>query len=173
MAQVRANVIQGISEVGAVRASVDVPFGKTAPNGVTIAWSGSDHEVESGQSNWLEDLFRTADRIDITVRLIFADMLNMRDSLGLPDAAMTGDLNIGSPTPEVLAIAENTLGSREDALYVESPGPKGDRRYFFARTKLRAGLNIEVAKDGHVILEATWTVLRPSTGNAATITDAL
>lgn len=173
MAQVRANVIQGISEVGAVRASVDVPFGRTAPNGVTIAFSGTDHEVDSGQSNWLEDLFRTADRVDVTVRLIFADLLNLKDSLGLPDAALTGDLNIGSPTPEILAIAENTLGSREDTLYVESPGPKGDRRYVFTRTKKRAGLTIEVAKDGHVILEATWTVLRPSAGSAITITDAL
>jgi hypothetical protein len=173
MAATRANVIQGISEVGARRAAADVLFGKTAPNGVTIAFSGSDHEVESGQSNWLEDLFRTADRCDVTIRLIFADMLNMKEVLGLPDAALTGDLQGGTPSAEVLAMAENTLGSREDQIYVESPGPKGDRRYDFMRTKLRAGLTIEVAKDGHIILEATWTVLRPSSGNAITITDAV
>ncbi|HYG70189.1 MAG TPA: hypothetical protein VD838_21110 [Anaeromyxobacteraceae bacterium] len=173
MANERKTVIQGISEVGAIRATVDVPFGRTAPNGVTIAFSGTDHEVDSGQSNWLEDIFRTADRVDITVRLIYADLLNMKEVLGLPDSALTGDLTGATPSPEILAIAENALGQREDALYVESPGPAGDRRYDFARTKLRAGLSIDVQKDGHVILEATWAALRPSSGAAVTITDAI
>lgn len=171
MAQSRKTVIRGITEVGAKRGGSDVSFGRTAPNGFTMTFSGNDLEVESGQSTFLETLFRTADRIDWTFRLLYADLLNLKDMLGLPASALTGDLWGGTPTAEVLAIIEGTLGSVEDTLYAITPGPKSTRRYEAQRAALRAGLTIEHSKDNHVILEATWTILRPASGNIITITD--
>lgn len=176
MANERKTVIRGISEVGAVRAATDVSFGRTTPNGVTLAFSGSDLEVESGQSTMLEAIFNQSDRIAVTFRLIFADLVNFREALGLPDAALTGDLNPVDPAPaveEVLAITEANLRSREDALYAITPGPASTRRYDFHRCRVRAGLSIEMSRDGHVILEFTAEVLRPEAGNVITITDAV
>ena len=173
MAVQRKTIIRGISEVGAVRNNVDVSFGRTAPDGVSIEFSGNALEVESGQSTFLEDLIRISDRIQVRARLLYADAVNLKEVLGLPDSALTGDLNAGTPTPEVLTAVEGALGSREDKLYVIAPGPKSTRRYEFARTKLRPGVTIQHSRDNHVVLEAIWEVLRPSTGNAFTITDAV
>lgn len=175
MANQRKTVIRGVSEVGFVRDTADVSLGKTAPNGVTIAFSGNDSEVESGQSTLLEDTFRTQDRAEITVRLIYADLVQFKDLLGLPDSALAGDLGGATPTAEVLTVAAaGALGSREETLYVLTPGPKSTRRYEFARVKARAGLNVEVSRDNHIVLEQTFYMLAPSAGtDAFTITDAL
>jgi hypothetical protein len=164
-----------VSEVGFVRANADVSLGKTAPNGVTIAFSGNDAEVESGQSTFLEDTFRTQDRAEITLRLIYADLVQFKDLLGLPDSALTGDLAAAEPTEEVLSVAAaGALGSREETLYVLSPGPKSTRRYEFARVKARAGLNVEISRDNHIVLEQTFYLLAPAAGtDAITVTDAL
>lgn len=170
----RETVIQGINEVGAVRGGSDESFGRTAPNGATIAFSGTDLEVESGQSTFLETLIRTADRIDVTIRLLYADAQNLVEALGLPDSALTGDLQAATPTAETIAIIEDVLGAREETLYVIGPGPSSTRRWEFARTKRRAGVTIEKGKDNEVILEFTCAVLRPTDGsNVIDITDAV
>lgn len=172
MARQRQTVIEGISEVGAVRSGSDESFGKTVPDGVTISWSGTDREVESGQSTFLEEIFRQADRVEITVSLLYGDLLNMKEALGLPDSVLSGDLQ--SDTDEILAIAEGELGSREDHLYVISPGPSGTRRYDFYRTKVLANQgNFEVSRDQDLVLEFTSTVLKPSSGDIIQVKDAV
>lgn len=171
MANQRKTVVRGISEVGAVRNSADVSFGRTPPDGVSIEFSGSALEVESGQSTMLEDLIRTSDRVQIRVRLLYADMVNLKEVLGLPDSALTGDLS--GATPEVLTAVEGALGSREDQLYIIAPGPVSTRRYEFARTKLRPGVTINQSRDNHVVLEAVWEMLRPTSGDPFTFTDAV
>lgn len=174
MAQMRKTVLVGIHEVGAVRAAADVSFGKTAPDGVTIAWSGTDLEVESGQSSLLEEVFRTANRVEITFKLIYSDLLNLREALGLPDSALTGDLNAGVPTAEVLSLVEAEIGSREDTIYVIGPGPVSTRRFEFARCKVMPNVSVSLSRDNHVVLEFSYKVLRPKTGTAfGTVTDAI
>jgi hypothetical protein len=169
----RKTVIRGISEVGAVRSGADVTFGRTTPDGVSIVFSGNELEVESGQSTFLEQLFSTSDRIAVTVNLLFADLVNLREVLGLPESALTGDLNAGTPTAEVLAILEANMRTRTDVLYVLAPGPTSTRRYLFNRAKLRGGATITHGRDNHTVLTATWEVLRPASGNVVTITDAI
>lgn len=174
MAVARKTILKGINEVGFKRANADVSLGRTTVNGATIAITGTDQEVETGQSTMLEMIYRTADRINVTVRLMFVDLKNLADALGMADAALTGDLQAATPTAEVLAIAENALGAREETLYILTPGPKSTRRYEFARVKARAGLTIETNRDNTITLEATFGVLRPTAGgNAVTITDAI
>jgi hypothetical protein len=171
MALQRKTVLRGITEVGAKRTAVDVSFGKTTPDGAEITFESNELEVESGQSAFLEDIFNSSERINIRLRLLFADLVNVKEVLGLPDSALTGDLSLA--TPEVLNItAANLLGTREDALYLLSPGPGSMRRFDFHRTKVRASPTFTLSKDNNVILEGVWAVLRPSTGNVVTITDS-
>lgn len=174
MANQRKTVIHGISEVGAVRAAADVSFGKTIIDGVTIAFSGTDLDVESGQSSLLEESFPITDRIEITATLLYADLLNYIEALGMDASALVGDLNGGVPTDEVLTMIEGALRVREDQLYIICPGPSGSRRYDFMRTKVKAGVQFVHGRNKEVNIQATWQVLRPKAGpNVFTVTDAV
>jgi hypothetical protein len=173
----RKTVIRGVSQVGAVRADEDVSFGKTTPNGATVAFQPSQLEVESGQSTFLEDIFVTSNRVEVTFRLIFANLVNIQEVLGIASSALTGDLSTGGgPTEEKLVIADTAIVSRTDALFLISPGPLSTRRYDFARTKVKGNLTIEASRDQHLILEGTWAVLSASDDgsvNPVEITDSI
>lgn len=171
----KKNVLRGITEVGAKRANADVSFGKTTPNGATVAFQPNNLEVESGQSTFLEDVFVTSNRVEVTLRLIFANLVNVKEVLGLKDEHLTGDLSAATPTAEKLVIPEDGIGAREDALYLITPGPVSTRRFDFARCKVKGNLTLELSRDGHVVVEGTWAVLRPNSGTAkpVEITDAV
>lgn len=167
----RKNVIRGITEVGAVRAGNDVSFGKTAPDGATIAFQPNQLEVESGQSTFLEDLFVTSNRVEVTFRLIFANLVNIQEVLGLPASALTGSLESpdGGVTPataEVITIPADGIGAREDHLYMITPGPAGTRRYDLYRCKVKGNLTIDASRDRHFVVEGTWAVLRAEVDGA-------
>lgn len=165
MAQQRKTVLKGISAVGFVRAATDVSLGKTLPDGVDLVFSGSDLEVESGQSPVLEELLRISDKLDVTVRLIYADMLNMADALGI-DAALhlTGDLS--ASTAEVLTLVDGALGAIVDAMYIETPGPGSTRRLDIPKVRRRAGLTIKGSRNDLTVLEFTVTAIRDNSGNS-------
>ena len=172
----RKTVIRGVSQVGAVRASADVSFGKTTPNGATVAFQPNQLEVESGQSTFLEDIFVTSNRVEVTFRLIFGNLVNIQEVLGIETAALTGDLTAATPTQEKLVISDTAIGARTDALFLITPGPVSTRRYDFARTKVKGNLTIEASRDQHLILEGTWAVLSASDDgsvNPVEITDAI
>lgn len=173
MAAERKTVLKGISEVGAVRAAADVPWGKTAPNGVTFAFSGNDLEVESGQSPVLEECLRISDKLDITVRLIYADMLNLAEALGLDiSSRLTGDLQGAPATAEVLDLVDGALGEVVDALYIISPGPGSTRRFEIPKVRRRAGVSFELSRNDIITLEFTLTAIRDDGGSSlGTITD--
>lgn len=162
----RKHVIRGISEVGARRAGADVSFGKTTPDGASIAYQTSQVDVESGQSTFLEDIFTNSSRVDVTFRLLFANLVTMKDVLGLADAQLTGDLAGGVPTAEVLIIPNEGMGNRVDSLYIVTPGPLGTRRYDLHRCKPRGNLSIDMSRDRHIVVEGTWAVLRADTDAA-------
>lgn len=179
----RDTVLHGVVAVGAVVAGADVDWGSTEQNGATLAIDGQDVDVMSGQSRILEDSFASARTITATFRLQKSDLLNVRDSLGLPATALTGDLyGATTPTAEVLTIDEAQIGTQENALFIESLGPKGPRRVDIPRAKNRGGITLEFAANDYIKLESTWTVLRPKEGSGpggvgrakpVTITDQL
>jgi len=178
MANVRTPVLNGITEFGEVTGGTgytggtDVPWGATERNGVTIVIAGEDVDVQSGQNLVLEDSFASARTIELTARLQYSGLMNVRDALGMPAAALTGDLGIGTPTDEVLAFQGTNMGSEEKHIYALTPGPTSTRKYGAVRCKQRAGMTIELASNDYVRLESTWTVLDGGSYDEMQITDA-
>lgn len=173
MAQQRKSVLKGISEIGAVRAAVDVPWGKTTRNGVEINFGGTDRDVKSGQSTLTEESFRVDDEVTVTANLLYTDLLNVAEALGVITGAVTGDLSV--PTAEVLELAFNgAAGAREDKIYIVHPGPKSTRRYEFARMKVQPGVRIGVTAEQEQVLTVTMKLLNPKDAAVpVTITDAI
>ncbi len=169
MANVRTPVLSGISEFGDVTGETapydglgtDAPYGATERNGVTIQVTGEDVDVQSGQNLVLEDSFASARSIELTARLQHSGLLNIKDALGMPDAALTGDL---ATIDEVLAFNGTNIASEEKTIYVLSPGPNTTRRIQAQRCKQRAGLTLELASNDYLKLETTWTILDGGTG---------
>jgi hypothetical protein len=169
VAQVRTPVISGITEFGHDDGA-DQAWGATEQNGVTVAITGEDVDVQSGQALMLEDSFPSARTIEVTARLQHGGLLNVKDALGMADATLTGDL--GAVTDEVLAITGANIGTEELKLYAIQPGPVSTRDFRFFRCKQRAGITLELGSNNYSMLESVWQVLNPTSGNAAEITDS-
>lgn len=169
MAQARTPVLSGISEFGEVTGETapydglgsDASWGATERNGVTIQITGEDVDVQSGQNLVLEDSFASARSIELTARLQHTGLLNIKDSLGIPDADLSGDL---ATVDEVLSFNGTNIATEEKTIYVLSPGPNTTRRIQAERCKQRAGLTLELASNDYIKLETTWTVLDGGSG---------
>lgn len=181
MANQRTPVLSGISEFGEINSETaayagdgtDESWGATERNGVTLAMSGEDVDVMSGQNLMLQDSFPSSRAIELTARLQHAGLINIADALGIPDSDLAGDLNAATPTDEVLSIDGTNIGQEEKTLYILTPGPVSTRRYQVHRAKQRAGLNMEFAINDYVKIETTWSVLDAGAGNdEMQITDA-
>ncbi len=178
MANVRTPVLSGISEFGEITGGTgytggtDVPWGATERNGVTIAISGEDVDVQSGQNLVLEASFASARTIELTGRLQYSGLMNLRDALGMPSSALTGDIMLGTPTDEVLVIVGTNMGSESKHMYAMTPGPISTRRYQAINCKQRAGMTLELGSAAYVMLETTWTVLDGGAYSEMEITDA-
>jgi hypothetical protein len=174
VANLRTPVYSGITEFGDIESGpTDVPWGATEQNGVTVAITGEDVDVQSGQALMLEDSFPSTRTIEVTARLQHGGLLNLKDALGMPDSALTGDLQATpTATDEVLAIVGTNIGTEELNLYADQPGPVSTRRYDFKRCKQRAGMTLELGSNNYTMLESVWQVLNPTSGNAVEITDA-
>jgi hypothetical protein len=178
MANARTPVLSGITEFGEVTGGTgysggtDVPWGHTERNGVTINVAGEDVDVQSGQNLVLEDSFASARMIELVARLQYSGLLNVRDALGMPSSALTGDLGATTPTDEVLVLTGTNMGSEEKHIYALTPGPVSTRRYAAIRCKQRAGMTLELASNDYVRLETTWTVLDGGSYDEMQITDS-
>ncbi len=159
------NVLLGISEIGHVTdpygTPADVKWGATEQNGAEFRANGQTVDVRSGQSMVLEDVFMSALDIEVVVRLQYSDLLNVARALGLADNAVSGDLNAGSPTAEVLEALQTTWGKTERYVYIITPGPKSTRRFELKRCKIIPNLNLNLASNDYQKLEFTLRVIRP------------
>jgi len=174
MANQRTTALIGINEVGAIVGGTDVPWGDTEQDGATLTLDGTDFELRSAQSKMLRDRIAITRDAQVTVRLQNVDLANIRDVLGLPASALTGDLNGATPTDEVLSIDPEQISTEEFGLYIETPGPAGPRRIEIARCKPHGTLTLNFSATENQRLEATFQVLRPEGGAPAIkITDAV
>ena len=174
MANQRTTALIGINEVGAIVGGTDVPWGETEQAGATLTLDGTDFELRSAQSKMLRDRIAITRDAQVTVRLQNVDLANIRDVLGLPASALTGDLHGTTPTDEVLSIDPEQISTEEFGLYIETPGPAGPRRIEIARCKPHGTLTLNFSATENQRLEATFQVLRPEGGAPAIkITDAV
>lgn len=165
MAIKAANVLSGITEIGHVNTPygtpVDVKWGATEEDGAELRINGQTVDVRSGQSRVLEDQFLSAIDMELVMRLQYTDLLNVARALGLDDTAVTGDLNAGTPTAEVLEALQTAIGKTERYLYIITPGPKSTRRIELKRCKVSPNISMAFASNDYQKLEMTWAVLRP------------
>ncbi len=98
----------------------------------------------------------------MTLRVQAADLVNVRDGFGLPDTAMTGDLNdTTTPTEELLNIYFADIGSKEMHVYGIGNGPKGPRRYDFPRCVLATPPRMILASNQHQVIETVFDIIDP------------
>jgi hypothetical protein len=170
MAATANATVRGHQEVGHVSAAVDVPWGKTQEDAVTLQLNVTTVDLYSSQSKMPEDTGITQVGMQLTINSIDAALRNVGRVLGLPDSAFTGDLS--ADTNEVLAFADDTIGETERAIYSKGPGPLlSTRRIDASRCKLASAGPLSQSKTGWMLPTCTWNVLVPTTGNVLTITD--
>lgn len=175
MANARSTALIGINEVGAVVSASDVPWGETEQNGATLTLDGTDFDLRSAQSKMLRDRIAITRDATVTIRLQNVDLINVRDVLGLPTTALTGDLNdMSTPSDEVLSIDPEEISTEEIELYIETPGPAGPRRIDIPRCKAHGTITLNFSATENQQLEATFQVLRPKDNSVPIkITDAV
>lgn len=174
MANKRETALIGINAFGAIVSGSDVSWGETEQDGVTLTLDGTDFDLRSAQSKMLRDRIPITRDATLTVRLQNVDLVNLRDSLGLPEEALQGDLHGQSPTDEVLSIDPEEISTQEFTLFCETPGPAGPRRVEVARAKPHGTMTINFSATENQRLEATFQILRPNDGTVPIeITDAV
>lgn len=161
----------GINEVGEVVTATDTSWGRTQEDGVTLQLTANTIDLMSGQSFMKEDVRLTSAQLQLVAALIFSELTTLRRIWGLPDSALAGDLENATPTPEVLSILQNNLGTVEKQLYVLGPGPKSTRRIDATRCRATSFGELKMAKNAFTLPQATYEVLAPDSGAALTITD--
>lgn len=164
----------GISEVGHVAAAVDTPWGNTAQEGVVLQLAVDTVDLMSAQAKMREDVNLVSANIELAINLIVAELTALQRIWGLPDSAVTGDLENATPTAEELEISEGNLGTQERALYVLGPGPASTRRIDVPRARVSDLGGITFGSNTYQTPSATWSVLNPGAGVAPlTIIDAV
>lgn len=113
-------------------------WGYTSEEGARIVPTVNRIEQRSGQSAAVLDSFIESVGGQLQVRMLSGHLENLRRMMGLPSAALTGDLSAGTPTKEVLQVTGATLGTEEQQLYLQTMGPLGPRTYFFPRAKVNS-----------------------------------
>jgi len=166
---------RGHSEVGHVDPSgpTDVPWGKTAEDGIDLQVNATSVDLFSSQSTMEEDTGITRTSLSIVARLIDAALQVFQRATGTPDSEFTGDLEDATPTAEVLDFEEGKIGSVERALYSLGPGPASTRRIDAVRSKVADIQSVSQSKVNWWTPTVTWRVLNPAAGgHALRITDA-
>jgi len=162
----------GISEVGHVASGpVDVPWGETQKDGVTLQLSLSRVEAMSGQSTLKLASHVTEVGVQLGIRMVESALEALGYMMGLAAAKFTGDLTAGTPTAEVLTV-DGSLGSQELQLYAEGIGAASTRRVDAARAVLSNPGSLAMADNAYWQPSVEFGLLEPASGSFLTVTDA-
>lgn len=155
---------RGITEVGHMDGSTDVPWGKTGEDGVTFTFDTTRESLYSGQD--LAEVESAITRVEgsVTFRMLDSDPESLARLLGLPESAVTGEGAAAS-----LSVLASEIGTREFHLYAIQPGPDGPRRLEWPRARVADIGDLNLAKTSWTTPESTFAVLAPDTGPMFTI----
>lgn len=134
----------------------ETSWGLTSEEGARITESVSTVKQRSGQSAGVVDSFISEYDAQLQIMLLDGQLNTLRRLMGLPTAALTGDLGGTSPTPEVLVVRGSEIGSEERQIYVRCMGPLGPRTYYFPRAKLATPPEKVHGKTAHFEPSATF-----------------
>lgn len=173
---IRDQRVVGIDELGSFTGDAGGPFtdtswGRTTEEGAVLQFATQIAELFSGQSLVQEDINPTRATASITTPLIVGELEAFLHTWGLPTTAAAGNLDHMTPVAEVLTIGPNDLGSREDRIYVEGPGPGTTRTLRAYRTKVSDFGPMQFAKTAWHTASATWSVLPDNTGAGNPVVD--
>lgn len=113
-----------------------VPWGHVTDAGVVESGSVTRLEIGAATTAAIVHTFITSASRQIAFGLTSGTLTNIRRMLGLPTAALTGDLSAGTPTKEILQVAGADLGSVEYQLYYQTAGFLGPRFVFMPRARI-------------------------------------
>lgn len=159
---------RGITEVGHVNESTDVPWGRTGEDGITITNGATRESLYSGQDLAEVDSGITRVEASVQIRLIEASAENLARILGLPDSAVTG-----TGASAVLTVLADEIGTEEFHLYAIQPGPDGPRRFDFPRARVAQPGDLNISKTAWTLPESTFALLVPEDGKLWTMGPAV
>lgn len=149
---------RGITEFGHVKPGVtptDVPWGKTAEDGFSIANSITRESLFSGQDLAEVDSAITRVEMTVNVTLLSGDAVTLARSLGLPESAVEDD---------VLSVLADEIGTEEFHLYAIQPGPDGPVRFEFFRARVSDPGSLAVSKTAWMTPNPTFAIMVPASG---------
>ena len=164
----------GSQEVGYVTGgNTLVPVSKTTKDGVDIQLNVTFVDLYGGTDALPAD--SKSERAELTAGMTLrnAELTVLKFALGLPDAALTGDLGGGTPTAEVLAVDASTIGSVRRHLYALGPGPASTRKIEIPNAQWQGVNGLGQKGNAHTTPQATFRALTPASGPAVRITDAV
>lgn len=182
--------IHGISEIGEWTATsatggggatkeynadnvyTETSWGFTSEDGARITPQVSTVVQRSGQSAVIVDSFISEAGAQLQVALLSGVLTNLKRLMGLPDAALTGDLAAGTPTDEILIVRGGELGTVERGIYIRTPGPLGPRTYYIPRCKVASFPELAHSRTEHFEPNAVFDVYENDAGEVFWIVDA-
>lgn len=166
---VRGHTVFGHAAAGPTRTA----WGRTGEEAVTLQFAVTTVDLYSSQSKMPEDTGITRVESTLAVNGIDGSLTNIGRMLGMPDSSHNGG-DLTALTDEALDFNDDDVGEQERWLYSLGPGPLNSTRTIDAfRCKVSDVQPLMQAKTDWMLPQASWRMLRPTSGPFITITDDL
>lgn len=166
----------GTQEIGRMTGAGETtmtPVSKTTKDGVDVQLSVTFVDLYGGQDLLPADSKNERAELTLAASMVDSSLTAMVFALGLPTAALAGDLAAATPTQEVLSINAPQIGTAVGPIYALGPGPKSTRQIIVRRAQWQGVSGLGQKGNAHTTAQPTFRALTPTTGAAVTITDAV
>jgi hypothetical protein len=168
----------GVVEVGAFTGEqgstiTETPWGLTTQEGVRLAPTVNTVKQRSGQGTGAIASFVSEADVQVVISFTSAALDVLRLSMGLPTAALEGDLSGETPTEEVLTVRGDEIATEEEGIYVRTMGPLGPRTYYIPRCKVASLPELNMSRTAYTEPNATFDVYETEDGVLYWIEDAI
>lgn len=155
----------GINEVGSFTGDdpgpyTDTAWGNTTIDGTQLQLAADSAELQSGQAKILEDGVVVTGRATFVFALVVSELTAIRNIYGIT-TALVGDLANMTPSAEKLTISTTDFGSREESLYIQTPGPASTREIRGFRCRILDMAPLTFASNAWQTPGASWGVFAP------------
>lgn len=137
----------------------ETPWGRSSKDGIEWSFEFDRRDIAGAGRRTVEKSFIIMARGSLTTRHLSVNLLNVRDTHGLPASRHTGDLaHATTPTEEQVAIFARELGTVAHFLYAIGVGPRGPRKVWFPRCTVQRPPRLVMNDNQEAVLETVWTL---------------
>lgn len=167
----------GVVEVGEFTGEkgnvTETPWGLTTQEGVRLAPTANTVKQRSAQRVGAINSFVSEADVQLVIAFTSAALDVLRLSMGLPTAALEGDLSGETPTEEILTVRGDEIATEEVGVYVRTMGPIGPRTYYIPRAKTASLPELNMSRTAYTEPNATFDVYETEDGVFYWVEDAI